>query len=171
MLIEIDFNSDEAIYIQLRNQIIMGIATSTIHEGDTLPSVRQLADNIGINMHTVNKAYNVLRQEGFLQLDRRRGAVICIDEDKLEALQDLKEQLRVLLAKGSCKNITKEEVHELVDEIYADYEQKKKEKRRLKLYGRKAIYKAGAGSAEYGTEDCSRTEASICWDRTSSFRA
>ena len=91
MLIEIDFNSDEAIYIQLRNQIIMGIATSTIHEGDTLPSVRQLADNIGINMHTVNKAYNVLRQEGFLQLDRRRGAVICIDEDKLEALQDLKE--------------------------------------------------------------------------------
>ena len=117
MLIEIDFNSDEAIYIQLRNQIIMGIATSTIHEGDTLPSVRQLADNIGINMHTVNKAYNVLRQEGFLQLDRRRGAVICI-------LQDLKEQLRVLLAKGSCKNITKEEVHELVDEIYADYEQR-----------------------------------------------
>ena len=124
MLIEIDFNSDEAIYIQLRNQIIMGIATSTIHEGDTLPSVRQLADNIGINMHTVNKAYNVLRQEGFLQLDRRRGAVICIDGDKLEALQDLKEQLRVLLAKGSCKNITKEEVHELVDEIYADYEQR-----------------------------------------------
>ena len=124
MLIEIDFNSDEAIYIQLRNQIIMGIATSTIHEGDTLPSVRQLADNIGINMHTVNKAYNVLRQEGFLQLDRRRGAVICIDEVMLEALQDLKEQLRVLLAKGSCKNITKEEVHELVDEIYADYEQR-----------------------------------------------
>lgn len=42
MLIEIDFNSDEAIYIQLRNQIIMGIATSTIHEGDTLPSVRRM---------------------------------------------------------------------------------------------------------------------------------
>lgn len=124
MLIEIDFNSDEAIYIQLRNQIIMGIATSTIHEGDTLPSVRQLADNIGINMHTVNKAYNVLRQEGFLQLDRRRGAVICIDVDKLKALQDMKEQLRVILAKGSCKNITKEEVHELVDEIYSDYEQR-----------------------------------------------
>ena len=50
--IQIDFNSDEAIYIQLRNQIILGIATSRIQEGDTLPSVRQLADNIGINMHT-----------------------------------------------------------------------------------------------------------------------
>lgn len=107
MLIEIDFNSDEAIYIQLRNQIIMGIATSTIHEGDTLPSVRQLADNIGINMHTVNKAYNVLRQEGFLQLDRRRGAVICIDEDKLEALQDLKEQLRYFWQKEAAKTLRK----------------------------------------------------------------
>ena len=40
MLIEIDFNSEEAIYIQLRNQIIMGIATSKVHEGDSLPSVR-----------------------------------------------------------------------------------------------------------------------------------
>ena len=53
MLIEIDFNSDEAIYIQLRNQIIMGIATSQIQEGDTLPSVRQLAENIGIIRRTV----------------------------------------------------------------------------------------------------------------------
>ena len=118
VIFEIDFNSDEAIYIQLRNQIIMGIATSTIHEGDSLPSVRQLADNIGINMHTVNKAYNVLRQEGFLQLDRRKGAVICIDANKLQALADMKEQLTIVLAKGSCKQITKEEVHQLVDEIY-----------------------------------------------------
>ena len=68
MYISIDFNSDEAIYIQLRNQIIMGIATDMIREGDTLPSVRQMADHIGINMHTVNKAYSVLRQEGFVKL-------------------------------------------------------------------------------------------------------
>lgn len=60
MTIEIDFNSDEALYIQLRNQIIYGIATQQYHEGDALPSVRQLADEIGINMHTVNKAYSVL---------------------------------------------------------------------------------------------------------------
>ena len=63
MLIKIDFNSDEAIYMQVRNQIILGIATSRIREGDSLPSVRQLADEIGINMHTVNKAYAVLREE------------------------------------------------------------------------------------------------------------
>ena len=121
MYIEIDFNSDEAIYMQLRNQIIMGIATSEIREGDTLPSVRQLAQTVGINMHTVNKAYAVLRQEGFVQLDRRKGAVIAIDIDKLKAVAEMKEQLRIVLAQGCCKNISKEEVHGLVAEIFEEY--------------------------------------------------
>ena len=70
MIIEIDFNSEEALYLQLCNQIIMGIATSRFREGDPLPSVRQLADSIGINMHTVNKAYTVLKQEGYVKVDR-----------------------------------------------------------------------------------------------------
>ena len=87
MVIEIDFQSDEALYTQLMNQIIMGIATSRLQEGDPLPSVRQLADTIGINMHTVNKAYSLLRQEGFVSIDRRKGAVICLDVDKLRAME------------------------------------------------------------------------------------
>lgn len=122
MMIKIDFQSDEALYIQLRNQIILGIATSAISEGDALPSVRQLAEDIGINMHTVNKAYSVLRQEGFLTIDRRRGAIIALDIDKLRALEEMKKNLRVLLAKGICEDISKEEVHELVDEVFAEYE-------------------------------------------------
>lgn len=121
MLIKVDFNSDEALYMQLYNQIILGIATSTLHEGDALPSVRQLADTVGINMHTVNKAYSVLRQEGFIRLDRRKGAVVAVDVDKLEALSQMKSALRVVLAKGCCKNISCEEVHELVDEIFSEY--------------------------------------------------
>lgn len=122
MLLEIDFNSDEAIYIQLRNQIVMGIATSAIHEGDSLPSVRQLAEMVGVNMHTVNKAYSVLKQEGFIQLDRRHGAVIALDIDKMKALEELKYQMAILLAAGSLKNISRREVHELVDEIFDSYE-------------------------------------------------
>lgn len=121
MIIEIDFNSEEAIYVQLCNQIILGIATSQLREGETLPSVRQLADTIGINMHTVNKAYSVLRQEGFVTIDRRKGAVISIDVDKMRALEEMKDELTVLLAKGSCKRITKAEVHALIDEIYEEY--------------------------------------------------
>ena len=121
MVIEIDFNSDEAIYVQLMNQIIMGIATSRLQEGDPLPSVRQLADTIGINMHTVNKAYSLLRQEGFVTIDRRRGAIIAIDVDKMKALEEMKQNLMVALARGYCKNITRAEVHDLIDEIFDEY--------------------------------------------------
>ena len=122
MVIEIDFNSDEAIYVQLMNQIIMGIATSRLQEGDPLPSVRQLADTVGINMHTVNKAYSLLRQEGFVTIDRRRGAIIAVDVDKIKALEEMKENLLVALAKGYCRNVSRSEVHDLIDEIYDEYE-------------------------------------------------
>ena len=121
MLIEIDFNSEEALYVQLQNQIIMGIAMDLIKEGDALPSVRQLADTVGINMHTVNKAYTVLKQEGFIRLDRRKGAVIALDVDKAEAHLKMRENLRILLAKGCCKNVTRGEVHALVDDIFDEY--------------------------------------------------
>ena len=119
--IEIDFNSEEAIYMQLRNQIIWAIATDGLHEGEVLPSVRQLADRIGINMHTVNKAYTVLKQEGILTIDRRRGAVVRIDADKLYAKEELRSDLKYVLAKAFCKNISKEDVHAMVDEIYEEY--------------------------------------------------
>ena len=121
MLIEIDFDSDEAIYIQLCNQIIMGIATSMIREGDSLPSVRQLADTVGVNMHTVNKAYSVLKRQGYISLDKRRGAVIALDVDKLEQLEEMRRELQIVLARGVCKNISRQEVHDLVDEIFDDY--------------------------------------------------
>ena len=121
VVIVIDFNSDEAIYVQLMNQIILGIATSRLQEGDPLPSVRQLADTIGINMHTVNKAYSLLRQEGFVTIDRRRGAIIAVDENKIKAMEEMKENLIVALAKGCCRNVSREEVHGLIDEIYDEY--------------------------------------------------
>lgn len=121
MIIEVDFNSDEALYLQLRNQIILGIAAERIQEGDALPSVRQLADNIGINMHTVNKAYTVLKQEGFLKVDRRKGAVIALDIDKLRSLEEMSDELRVILAKGICKGISREEVYRVVDQVYREF--------------------------------------------------
>ena len=121
MFIEIDFNSDEAIYMQLRNQIILGIATSRFQEGDMLPSVRQLANDRGINMHTVNKAYTVLKQEGYVKVDRRKGAMIAVDIDRMQALEEVRRDLQVTLAKASCRNISREEVHALIDEIYQDY--------------------------------------------------
>ena len=72
-------------------------------------------------MHTVNKAYSVLRQEGFLKLDRRHGAIIALDIDKLRALDEMKFEMKVILAKAICKNITEEEAHEIVNEIYNEF--------------------------------------------------
>jgi len=121
MIVEIDFNSDEAIYIQLRNQIVIGIAAAEIMEGESLPSVRDLAEHIGINMHTVNKAYTILKQEGYLQLDRRKGAIIAIDPEKYDTRLVMMENMRVILAEGICKDISCEEVHQIVDSIFREF--------------------------------------------------
>lgn len=121
MILRIDFQSDEALYIQLCNQIIFGIATSQFRNGDTLPSVRALADEIGINMHTVNKAYNVLKQEGYLKVNNRSGAVIAVDKDYIQARKDVKNELITLMAKGYCHSITRDDMHALIDEIADEF--------------------------------------------------
>ena len=122
MLIKIDFSSSEAIYQQLCNQIILGIATADLEEGDVLPSVRQMADDIGINMHTVNKAYTILKQEGFVKVDRRRGAIVSVDVDALKARQQIEKDFRRLLAQARCRNMSRQELHRMVDAIYDEYE-------------------------------------------------
>ena len=119
MLLEVDFNSDQAIYIQLRNQIIVGIACSDIQDGESLPSVRQLAQILGVNMHTVNKAYAILREEGYLKLDRRKGAVVSVDaNEKAKQLEDLEESLQILVAQAICKGVTREELYQLIGQVY-----------------------------------------------------
>ena len=123
MLVQIDFDSDEAIYLQLRKQIILGIACSQFRDGDNLPSVRELADDIGINMHTVNKAYAILKQEGYLTLDRRRGAVISVNADKYDASVKLMEDMKLMMAQAVCKGVSREEVHRMIDHIFDGYGQ------------------------------------------------
>lgn len=122
MYISIDFNSDEALYLQLRNQIVYAIVKAELREGESLPSVRDMAETVGINMHTVNKAYAMLRQEGYLQLDRRHGAIVAVDVDEIKARMELAQTMDLILAQAICKNVSREDVHKLVDEIYNQYE-------------------------------------------------
>ncbi len=119
MTIEINFNSEKAYYMQIRNQVITQIAYGQLKKGESLPSVRQLAEEIGINMHTVNKAYSLLRQEGYVKIDRRRGAMVDIEYDQKADLQELSEELNLLVAKARCKGISKDMLHQMVDEHYA----------------------------------------------------
>ncbi|MBD5088300.1 MAG: GntR family transcriptional regulator [Clostridiales bacterium] len=121
MLIRVDFNSDEAIYMQLCRQIIIGIANAQIKEGDNLPSVRELAEDVGINMHTVNKAYSILKQEGYLKVDRRHGAIIAVEVDRYKAKMELAEEMKLSIAKAISRGITREETKEMIDEIYDLY--------------------------------------------------
>mgnify|MGYP004529220577 FL=1 len=77
MIIRIDQSDEVPIYLQIRNQIIEGIARGELSPGDGLPSVRQLAADLGINLHTVNKAYAVLRDEGYVAMRGRKGAFVA----------------------------------------------------------------------------------------------
>lgn len=77
MVLSIDMNSDEPIYQQIRTQIVLAVATGELSPGDSLPSVRALASDLGVNMHTVNKAYAVLRDEGYVAMRGRSGAYVA----------------------------------------------------------------------------------------------
>ena len=73
MIISLDTGSSIPIYVQLRNQIVTGIGKGELKEGERLPTVRQLAEDAGVNTMTVNKTYQLLKMEGFITIDRRRG--------------------------------------------------------------------------------------------------
>ena len=122
MFIELDFNSNEAIYMQLRNQIILGIAQDKIKNGESLPSVRQLAEDIGVNMHTVNKAYALLRNDGYLKLDRRKGAVVCVTvESRKEQREKVNLDMQMLVAEAICKDISLAEMHQIITDMYKEF--------------------------------------------------
>lgn len=90
MIIQIDFGSAEPIYLQIRSQIVHAVATGELCAGDALPSVRALAADLGVNMHTVNKAYSVLRDEGYVVMRRRSGVVVA---DRSQALSPEAQQV------------------------------------------------------------------------------
>ena len=77
MIIKINMQSEIPIYLQLRNEIVKGIGRGEFEPGESLPTVRQMATDLGINTMTVSKAYQLLKTEGFLETDRRKGTTIC----------------------------------------------------------------------------------------------
>ena len=118
MQLTINFDSKIPLYTQIRDAIVSGIATGDLTNGTILPSIRALGNELGVNLHTVNKAYSVLKQEGYIKLDRRKGAVIAIDYDQVLASQQIMNMLQSVLAEAMCKNVGREEVHDMVDAIY-----------------------------------------------------
>lgn len=121
IIIVLDLQSETPIYTQLVNRIIEGIASGSLKPGEPLPSVRSLAADIGVNMHTVNKAYSILKQEGFIQIHRQKGVVVQPDGMPGvtgEYLDKLKEALRPLAAEAACRGMNKQELQNIVEAIY-----------------------------------------------------
>ena len=118
MIIELNTSSDTPIYVQLRNQIVLGIGRGELKEGEGLPTVRQLAQDAGINVMTVNKAYGVLKAEGFIEIDRRHGAKVCTRQDYgAEYKEKVEAELELLITETSLKGMKKEEFLKKCEEI------------------------------------------------------
>lgn len=109
MLLHLDFNSEIPIYRQIRDQIVLGIAAGKLKPGTRLPTVRELAEESGINVMTANKAYQLLKQEGYLKTERRLGSVIAVP-DRSEPEEQLLERLRICLSELVLTGMDKENI-------------------------------------------------------------
>ena len=135
MLLTVEPDGDDPIYQQLRDQIVVAIAAGTLKPGDALPTTRQLAADLGINMHTVNKAYDRLRAEGLVRLGRRTGAVVARGPGDAGAeatdaaagaaepaeVADWERRARTLLAEAFAKGMAPPEVLERCRALLAEF--------------------------------------------------
>lgn len=129
MILNLDFNSDVPIYTQIKEQIIKSIANGDLKINESLPSVRNMPEEIGVNLHTVNKSYNLLKDEGYINIDRRKGAIVNILPlpKKADNIDKIKSVLDLLVAESYLFGMSKEEFIDYSDKLFSSYEVKKNE--------------------------------------------
>lgn len=119
MVITVNFDSDQPIYEQLRNQIVIGIGTGQLASGDKLPTVRQLAEDLGVNAMTVNKAYMLLKNEGYILIDRRHGAKIGLHLPQQDGYKsELEENLKLVISEASIRGMKQDEFIAICTKLY-----------------------------------------------------
>lgn len=120
MIISLDTTSSVPIYVQLRNQIVTGIGRGELKAGESLPTVRQMAVDAGVNTMTVNKTYQILKAEGFIEIDRRKGAFVCeIQAPDAVFREKLETELELLSAEARLKGIEREEFLGICDRMFS----------------------------------------------------
>ena len=121
MVLQIRDDSEVPIYLQLYNQIVAGISDGRLSPGERLPTVRALAAEIGVNAMTVNRAYQQLKQEGFLQIDRRSGARV---RERFAGRSELPAEsaalLRQLGAEARARGVSRAAFLALCEEAYGE---------------------------------------------------
>lgn len=119
MILKLNFESEIPIYVQLRNQIVMAIAHGDLTQGEKLPTIRNLAEDLGINNMTVNKAYAMLKQEGFISIDRRHGAKVnTILTPDFEFKEKLEDDLTLVISEAEIRGIKKDEFMKICENIF-----------------------------------------------------
>lgn len=121
MIIVIDDSSDIPIYLQIRNQIVQGISNGQLLPGEQLPTVRALALEIGINTMTVSKAYQILKQEGYIHTDRRSGAKVRESFRQAGVLSENNRALmKQIISEAKISGISKEDFLKECEALYKD---------------------------------------------------
>lgn len=124
MLLEINDQSQIPIYQQICDQLILGIATNKLQPGELIPSVRQMADEIGVNMMTVSKAYTLLKNDGYILTDRRNGTKVAEKQVMEPSFQKrFSKRLELLLAEARIHRLSEHEIQEEIKQIYKKFEQ------------------------------------------------
>ncbi len=118
MLLKLDFDSEVPIYQQIRNQIVVGIAAGRLLPGERLPATRSLAEELGVNTMTVSKAYQQLRQEGYVTTDRRTGVMVRQrEEGKPTVPEETLKGLRLRLCELRLAGLSREEILRLCEKL------------------------------------------------------
>ncbi|EUJ28035.1 hypothetical protein MFLO_12771 [Listeria floridensis FSL S10-1187] len=126
MLLRISPDAEEAIYVQIRNQIVEGIAKGELEYGEKLPSVRSLAADIGVNFHTVNKAYQLLEREGFILIHNKKGVTVRpegIEKADGAYFEKLHQSLRTLISEAAARSVPRDVFLKDCESIYSEIEQ------------------------------------------------
>lgn len=116
MLLTVDLQSSIPIYQQIRNQIVAQVAAGLVRPGEKLPTIRALANQLQVNLHTVNKAYQQLAQEGFIDLLGRRGAIVV--QPSTKNLQQTKKSFQQAVTEAVAQGVSCSALQQLVIQTY-----------------------------------------------------
>lgn len=121
MLLQIDMSSEKPIYEQIKDAVIEAILKGEVTEGELLPSSRVLGTNLGVNMHTVGKAYNLLKAGGFVTVLRNKGVMVN-EPNQYKADASYKASLRDSLIgtinEARCRALSEAEMIRLIRDLY-----------------------------------------------------
>lgn len=128
LFLNIEPQSDVPIYAQVRNGIMEGIVRGELKPGDFLPSVRGLASDLGVNMHTVSKSYHELESKGIIEIVPKSGAVICdltVEGVPKERSATLSQELKPLVVEALVLGMKEKEINEMVESIITNVKESK----------------------------------------------